>query len=268
MDSLLNNVENLLRHVAGQEILSRFGKLGPDDVHTKNGPFDVVTTADLESENRIREGLLKLIPESMVVGEEEAFKNPESLARLNGSAPVWLIDPLDGTGNFVKGKPCFAVICALVENGITQMGWIFDPITDVCIFVKRGCGVYLGDQQLFLKVTDLELSSMMGSLGEGLQKRLQNKPDRLNLGHLVRYHCVGREYMDLALGKLNFALYGGKMMPWDHAAGVLMVEEAGGYVRTIGNTEFYSPLRHGSGDHLLVTPDKKTFNSLNKLLFS
>jgi len=266
MDSLLPTVEDLLARVADQEILSRFNKLTELDIHYKDGRRDIVTTADLEAENRIREGLLKIMPDSVVIGEEDAFKNPDILNKLNGSTPVWLVDPVDGTRNFSNGKACFAVICALVVDGVTQMGWILDPVAGACIYSQKGHGTYLGEQKLNLNFEPDDLQSLTGSLGECIQERFKKSTADDVPERLVRYHCVGREYMDLALGKIHFALYGGKMMPWDHAAGVLMVQEAGGYARTINGERDYSPRRQGSEERLLIAPNASTFKSLLQLI--
>jgi len=265
MDSLVQDVEDLLRRVADDEILSRFGKLRPSDIHGKGLHGDKVTTADLEAENRIRDGLLKLLPGSVVVGEEDAYKSPEILARLHGKQPVWVVDPVDGTGNFAKSKPCFAVICALIEGGKTKMGWILDPVAGVCITACKGAGTYLAGQRLTINPPPGGLKSMTGSVGKGLQKRLEKRSKKGQPGRFVRYHCVGREYMDLALGKLHFALYGGKMMPWDHAAGVLLVTEAGGLAVTAKKNEPYSPLQNSLDTPLLIAPDASSFKALASL---
>jgi len=268
MDALVHNVEDLLRHVAEQEILSRFGQLQSEDIQTKAHARDVVTTADLEAENRLHEGLSKLLPDSTVIGEEDCFRNPDILERLNGDLPVWVVDPLDGTNNFAQGKPCFAMICALVEGGETQMGWIFDPIAGVCATTRRGEGVYLAGQKITIEPPET-LNRMTGSLGDGVRKRIQARKDAGESGlpqHLVRYHCCGREYLDLLLGKIHFALYGGKLMPWDHAAGVLMIEEACGYGRIHEDKSAYDPARIGAGKHLLLAPNEHTFDSLQEVL--
>jgi len=266
--SLIQKVESLLRHVAEQEILSRFKNLGEGDVTYKSDHGDVVTTADLEAENRIREGLLKLIPDSHVIGEEEAFNTPDIFEKLNDHKPVWIVDPVDGTRNFCDGKSCFAVICALVLDGETQMGWILDPVADACITAQKGKGAYLGPQKLTHSFVPDDISSMTGSVGECIQNRLKKRKDVTLPERFVRYHCVGREYMDLALGKIHFALYGGKMMPWDHAAGALMVEETGGFVRTVDGKRAYSPLRQGPEERLLIAPDERTFDLLVQTLTS
>ncbi len=266
MDSLVHDVEELLRHVAEQEILSRFNKLQPEDIHRKSERGDLVTTADLEAENRISDGLLKLVPDSVVVGEEGAFKSPEVLDKMGGDQAVWVVDPVDGTGNFAKGKACFAVMCALVEGGETQMGWILDPIAGACITTRKGQGTYLEGQRLTINAAALGVASMTGSVGEGIQRRLAKKPAKIRPERLLRYRCVGREYMDLVLGKLHFALYGGKMMPWDHAAGNLMVTESGGFARTIEGKQAYSPVHYGHGERLLIAPDAASFDALVPIL--
>ena len=269
MDALVHDVEELLRRVAEQEILSRFGKLERHEIHAKTSRHnDLVTTADLEAENRLVEGLTKLLPGSSVIGEEEAFRNPDILKRISSSdQPVWTVDPLDGTGNFAKGKPCFAMICALFEGGETQMGWILDPIAGVCATSRRGEGVYLSGQKLKIKSPEA-VTSMTGSLGDGMRKRVNERIENGETGlpqHLVRYHCCGREYLDLLLGKIHFALYGGRLMPWDHAAGTLMISEAHGYGRICQSKDEYDPASHGKGEQLLLAPDESSFDALQQL---
>lgn len=269
MDALVHDVESLLRHVAEEEILSRFKKLERDEIRAKSAhPRDLVTTADLEAENRLVEGLTRLIPESVVVAEEEASRHPEVLERISGDAPVWSVDPLDGTGNFAHGKPCFAMICALIEGGETQMGWIFDPIAGVCATVRRGEGVYLGGQKIVLD-TSVDIERMTGSLGHGMKKRLEKRKNANGAGwpqHVVRYHCCGREYLDMLVGKLHFIVYGGRLMPWDHAAGTLMIEEASGFARLRGDKSAYDPAHPHGGGELLLATSAGTFDELDRML--
>lgn len=250
--------------------MSRFGQLQRHEIQAKSHPGDVVTTADLEAENRLREGLSKLLPGSTVIGEEDAYRNPEILDRLSGDQPVWTVDPLDGTGNYAKGKPCFAMICALVQNGQTQMGWILDPVAGVCATAQRGKGAYLGEQKLTIAPQD-DLCKMTGSLGDGIRKRINARKDDGEKGlplHLVRYHCCGREYLDMLLGKIHFVLYGGRLMPWDHAAGDLMIAEAGGFGRMCHTKTPYDPTIQMEGKHLMFSPGENAFNALQQVLFN
>jgi fructose-1,6-bisphosphatase/inositol monophosphatase family enzyme len=268
MDSLMPAVEDLLRHVAEQEVMSRFGKLGEGDIRHKARQGDLVTVADLEAENRISAGLKKLLPDSVVVGEEGCHKSPDILEALSGKPPVWVVDPVDGTHNFAHGKPCFAVMCALIEGGETQMGWILDPISGACATAQLGHGAFVSGQKMTI-TNPGRLESLRGSVSERIQTRLKSRRQDGENGlpeHFVRYRCVGREYIDLALGKINFALYGGQMMPWDHAAGTLLVTEAGGFARTIGSKTPYDTINHGHGERLLIAPDEATFDALSPLL--
>ena len=268
MDSLLNPVEELLREVADREVMTRFRRLEQGDVRTKQRQGDLVTVADLEAEHHIRAGLKQILPSSHVVGEEAAYKKPEILDALGGDDPVWVVDPIDGTRNFATGKACFAVMCALVQKGETRLGWILDPISGACAVAEKGGGAFVSGHRRTIKDPDGP-DHLRGSLGEGVQKRLHKQYPSPPPGlprHYVRYHCVGREYMDFLLGKLHFGLYGGRLMPWDHAAGCLMVEEAGGFARTTNDKAPYSPQHHGHGERLLIAPSEDTFDTLCPLL--
>lgn len=270
LSALLPTVEKLIRRVADDEILSRFRHLKESDVHYKGASSDLVTTADWEAEDRIREGLLDILPGSCVIGEESAYQSPEILHRLNGSKPVWIVDPLDGTRNFAHAKPCFAVICALVENGETILGWILDPISGNCISVRKDYGAHIDGRKLTIQ-SALNIKDMCGSLSADVRERLEKRRAGSNIPtHFTRYHCVGREYMDLSLGKLHFALYGGKMWPWDHAAGALMVSEVGGTVRTLNSGLPYSPGDPGDthAERLLIAPDLETFAALKRMIIN
>jgi len=270
MDALLAPVEDLMRTVAQDEIMSRFGLLKRHEINSKSHARDLVTTADLESEHRLAQGLSALLDDSTVVGEEDCFRNREILDRLTKPQPVWVVDPLDGTHNFSQGKPCFAVICALVVGGETQMGWILDPVSGVCATVLRGGGVRINGQRRVIDAPP-QINQMTGSVGDGQRKRLQMTPPTKDFHrpqHLVRYHCCGREYIDMMVGKIHFVLYGGNLMPWDHCAGTLMVAEAGGYARMRDDKSPYDPTDKSTGRQLLLAPNEQTFETLDKILFS
>ncbi|MCW8915571.1 MAG: inositol monophosphatase [Magnetovibrio sp.] len=269
MNGLIRDVEELMRAVAKDEILSRFGQLHRHDIHAKDRPGDVVTVADLEAEVRLIEGLSNLLPDSTQVGEEECYRDPSVLKRLKGSKPVWTVDPLDGTNNFAKGKPCFAMICALVIDGKTEMGWILDPIADVCATAQRGKGVRIVDRKLTMDAPKA-IKDMTGSLGDMMRPKIQKRMKKGEPAlprHLIRHHCCGREYLDLLVGKLHFVHYGGKLMPWDHAAGVLMMEEVGAFARIRKGKEAYDPAVHGQGAELFIAPSEVAYDDLQQSLF-
>ncbi len=103
-----------IRETAQAEILPRFRLLRREDIREK-GPGDFVTLADLEAERQLTLRLGALLPGSVVLGEEAAAQDRGRFALLAGEAPVWVIDPVDGTANFARGQPGFAVIVALIE---------------------------------------------------------------------------------------------------------------------------------------------------------
>ncbi|HIJ39414.1 MAG TPA: inositol monophosphatase, partial [Rhodospirillaceae bacterium] len=113
-----NAVAKIINEVAEQAILPFFNRLSPDDVREKR-PGDLVTIADTTAERLLTERLTVLLPGSVVVGEESVAGDARTLELLSGTRPVWIIDPVDGTGNFAKGSPVFAVIVALVMKGQT-----------------------------------------------------------------------------------------------------------------------------------------------------
>jgi len=264
----LEDVISIVREAAYKEILPRFQKLKDHDIREKN-PGDLVTTADLESERHLKEELMKLLPGSIVVGEEETERKPELINRLLEGAPTWVLDPVDGTRNFAHGRSPFTVIVALCYQGETLAGWIYDPITDEMIWAYKGEGAYLRDKQLEkrlrLPVAPL-FEKMKGSLSSRIAKRLKNNPEMPQ--DISRVGCVGRDYMDLALGNLHFARYAYYLKPWDHAAGVLIHTESGGYGALVSRRTPYEATLDPSeaadkNEVLLFAPNQETWERLH-----
>ena len=132
-------VAKIIETVADEEILPRFGALREADIREKN-PGDLVTIADERSELRLEAALTGLLTGSVVVGEEGVAKDPAKLSRLNGESPVWIIDPLDGTRGFARGRNRFTVIVALAHQGRTVGGWIYHPLNRVMALAVTGEG--------------------------------------------------------------------------------------------------------------------------------
>src|SRR5258706_11851694 len=130
---LLNQLGEVLRDVAQREIAPRFLKLQPSDVVGKpsaEDPGDLVTAADGAAEAELTLRLPELVPGSSVVGEEAVAADPSVLERLRGAAPVWVVDPLDGTKNFAAGHGPFGTMVVLVERGELLVSGIYLPETD------------------------------------------------------------------------------------------------------------------------------------------
>ncbi len=119
-------VQRFVEETAAEEIMVRFRRLAEHEIRAKEGG-ELVTAADIASEARLTRLLQDYLPGSLVVGEEGTSERPEVLELLQGAGPVWLIDPVDGTGNFAAGRPTFAVMVALVEKGVILASWIHEP---------------------------------------------------------------------------------------------------------------------------------------------
>ena len=256
-----------LREVAAAEVLPRFRALQTHEISEK-ASGDLVTTADLESERALEAALTDLLPGSVAVGEEAAEHDPEVLAALSGTSPVWLIDPVDGTHNFAHGIPRFALIVALVCDGRTRAGWILDPVNDrLAVAEEGGGGAWLDGARLRVP-RGVAVEAMNGSLARRLRERLAERREKGEAGlpaSVVRYRCVGLEYMDLAGGALHFARYGGRLKPWDHAAGVLLHGESGGYARLGDGERDYTPAEGVVQELLLLAPEETAWHTLHRL---
>ncbi len=121
------HVEEILQSCADKYILPRFKSLEAHEIRTKSSPEDLVTDADIETEEELIRLLPKLIPGSVVIGEEGVSKDETLLNALKDDEKViWVVDPVDGTRNFTKGDNYFCTMVALVSKGETVQSWIYD----------------------------------------------------------------------------------------------------------------------------------------------
>jgi fructose-1,6-bisphosphatase/inositol monophosphatase family enzyme len=237
---MIDKVEALLREAAARAILPRFRALETHEVEEK-APGELVTAADREAEQIIEAGLKVLRPEALVVGEEAVAADPALLAKILGAAEVWLIDPLDGTAHFAAGRAPFAVMVALVRAGETVAAWMFDPLADTMHVAERGAGAFIDGRRMHATPDCPPLAAMRGAilrrfLKPEVRARLEPK-ERLLAAVLPGFMCAGREYPAVVAGEQHFALFQ-RMLPWDHAPGVLFVEEAGGRARRLDGSAY------------------------------
>jgi fructose-1,6-bisphosphatase/inositol monophosphatase family enzyme len=217
----------LMQETAAAELLPRFRNLAKDDVRHKR-PGDVVTVADVASEQRLASGLAKILPGVPVVGEE-AVENDAGLLALIGrpGESCWIVDPLDGTGNFAAGRDIFAMIVCLVRDRETIAGWILDVPNGRMAIALKGQGATLDGRPVRLEKKRRPPSGFIGFKVRKEFDRQLAPSQRQRLGGLTSLNCAGREYVELLGGHRDFSLYR-RTKPWDHAAGALMVGEAGG----------------------------------------
>ena len=256
-------VTTLLQEAAAEEVLPRFQALAEGDVRDKGGG-ELVTVADEAVEKRLTRGLADLLPGSGVVGEEAVAADPSILTGVDDERPYWLIDPVDGTANFAAGRPTFAVMVALVVGRKTVMSWIHDPLGGRTAVAELGAGAWLNGERL-LASTPASEAQLRGTLhtgrygGRDLDKRVQ--PLRERLGAIRSLRCAGHEYLRLASGEMNYSLFT-KLMPWDHAPGVLLFREAGGIVRLLDGTYYDAPIVKGAP--LLCASDETIWERLRR----
>lgn len=222
-----SRVADLIRETAAAELLPRFRNLSKDDVRQKR-PDDFVTVADVASEQRLASGLAKILPGVPVVGEE-AVEEDAGLLDLIGrpGEMCWIVDPLDGTANFAEGKATFAVIVALVADGRTVGGWIFDVPSGRMAMALAGQGVTLDGAAVAWTPSGGPPSGFVGYRIRKAFERQLPAVRRHRIGPVSTLRCAGVEYLEILAGRATFSIYR-RTKPWDHAAGALMLAEAGG----------------------------------------
>jgi len=235
-------VTGIIREGAEKYILSCYKKLKDGDVEEKTGPRDLVTKADKECEAYLEEVLPKLIKGSVVIGEEGVSEGRTSLEAMQENTKIiWVVDPVDGTINFVNQTGKFAVLVALVHKGATIGGWIHDPTSGQTIVAESGGGSRLDGKRLMLSQDAVQLNQIEGFADlQFFKPEVATEINRLRplVKQIHGYACAAHEYWDIATGKSHFVMFThGK--PWDHLAGVLAIEEAGGKVKTTKGERYY-----------------------------
>ncbi|MBC2777724.1 inositol monophosphatase family protein [Parasphingopyxis marina] len=220
-------VLSLLQDTAQAVVMPRFQSLAAHEIAEKS-PGEIVTVADREAEEMLSEGLLAILPEARIVGEESAEENPGLLEGLD-KGMVWIVDPIDGTSNFSEGKAPFALMIALLADGETEAGWMFDPVTGRICHAHRRHGAFVEGDRIVSQATRSERPKTalgMQFMDEARRTEFAGRAEgKLDLVAIPR--CAGEQYPRLVLGQHDIALFE-RILPWDHAPGALFVEEAGG----------------------------------------
>ncbi|WP_371618690.1 inositol monophosphatase [Streptomyces sp. NBC_00454] len=236
----LSAVDEAVRKAAAIEIMPRFRQLADHEVDQKSGPHDLVTDADRKAEEYLTAELTRILPGSAVVGEEAVHADPAVYGALRGDAPVWIVDPVDGTRQFVHGDPAFCTLVALAHRGEILASWTFAPALEEMSTAVRGQGAY---------VNGVRISS--GSPEPGAELRVATahplyttEEDRRILARLevpgvTSRPCgsAGLEYLRVARGEMDGLAFNWPSA-WDHAAGLLLVAEAGGAQSTVDRVPF------------------------------
>ncbi len=252
-----------LQETAAEDVLPRFRDLAEHQVMEKE-PGDLVTIADLDAEKRLTRLLTDHVPGSLVVGEEAVHGDPEMLANLETETDLWIIDPVDGTQNFAEGKPPFAIVVAYLHGGKTRGAWLHDPVSGDTAVAEEGSGAWIGDERLTAARGGAidAMSGLINSNAYGREFRDVVRPKKQAFGEILRYGCAAFAYRMLATGRHHFSVYN-RLWPWDHAAGVLLHAEAGGYTARVDRIP-YRPIDRAQG--LLSAPDRETWDRIDAFL--
>ena len=259
----------VLRAASRAEILPRFRKLAPDAVRAKSGPYDLVTVADEAAEALITQGLSRLFPDALVVGEEAAAADPGLLERLAEADFAIVVDPIDGTSNYAAGVPLFGVMAAVVCGGEVVASVIHDPISDDTAVAVLGQGAWSeaadGSRQTLKAAAPDDPARMTGNaswryLPPPLRERVARNLPRV--AGSWDYRCAAHEYRVLAAGHCHFLIFN-RLMPWDHLPGWLLHREAGGYGAHFDGSPYRSTDLDGG---LLYAPDRHSWEALRRLL--
>jgi myo-inositol-1(or 4)-monophosphatase len=216
-----------------------FGEVENLQVSMK-GPADFVSAADQRAEKIIKEELLTARPDYCFHGEEGG--------RIEGTdkTHVWYVDPLDGTTNFLHGIPQFAISIGLEREGVIVAGLVYNPISDEMFTAERGKGAFLNDRRLRVagrsKLSEAVVACGLPHLGRGdlALFRREFSIVQEQVAGLRRFGAAALDLAFVAAGRYD-AYWERGLSPWDMAAGILLVREAGGYVTDLtGNDAMFA----------------------------
>lgn len=192
----------------------------------RKGHQDLVSNADRDLETLVREAIAAEFPEDGIVGEEHAD-------HAGASGHVWVIDPIDGTANFVRGIPAWCVVIACASEGRTAVGVIHEPCTGETFYARRGGGAFMNGRPIRVSPA---ASLSEAAVGTGFS----NRREAGNITHLIAsLFEAGGIFFRNASGALMLAYVGAgrllgyceeHMNAWDCIAGLLIIEEAGGMI--------------------------------------
>ncbi len=206
--------------------------------HTRKDDGSLFTEADIAAQRALETRLRALSP-FPVLGEE---MDEAAHLRLweSGADGLWCVDPIDGTTNFVRGLPFFAMSVALLQEGRPVLGVVYDPQADECFHAERGRGAFVDGLRLPIKTPPAELRRTIAGvdfkrLPRALAGRLAAQhpySSQRNLGSSTLDWCY------LAAGRFQVYVHGGQKL-WDYAAGCLILQEAGGTVGSLETDDFW-----------------------------
>lgn len=253
MSAMLKAVIAAVKLVAAEEIMPRYMKVA----HRRKSDGSLCTEADTASQLALTKKLQAIL-NVPVLGEEMHAAEQHAIWQA-GNDGLWCIDPIDGTSNFVHGLPYFAVSVALLREGKSVLGVVYDPVADEAFAAEKGKGAFLNGEVMIVRDTAETLDQALASVD---MKRLSTKL----VGQLAiqppyssqrNFGASALDWCYTAAGRYDVYLHGGQKL-WDYAAGTLVLWETGGYACCIENDDF------SQGDiwqrSVIAARDKKLFD--------
>ena len=242
----------------GRQLLKDFTEVEQLQVSTK-GPGDFVTRADRQAEETIREDLMEARPSYGFLGEEGA--------EIAGEDPTrrWVVDPLDGTTNFLHGLPHWAVSIALEHKGKIVAGVVYDPVKDEMFYAEKGQGAFMNESRIRVSARHRMVDSIFAT-GMPWAGRT-DLPDTLqDLARILpatsgvrRFGAASLDLAYVAAGRYE-GFWERRLQPWDIAAGIIIVQEAGGLLEPI------NPEGDALQDGALLCANEAIFSAFAKVV--
>ena len=236
---------------AGRSLLHDFNEVEQLQISRK-GPADFVSIADKQAENILKEELLKIKPDAGFIGEESEAHNPKSDEK-------WIVDPLDGTHNFLHGVPHFAISVAWLSEGKIQIGVIYEPASGDIYTAEAGNGAFMNRKRIRVSKRD-EIEYTL--LEADMKAEARKLPIMERLPSYVSLRSKGSVALSmayLASGKID-ASWWCNVKPWDVAAGLVLIQEAGGFCSSFDG----EPYKLGSQQ--ILNTNAQIHNTIVKLM--
>ena len=269
-NKLLNYISALMIEVNKLVILKYYKDLESRQISTKASEDDFVTIADKESEEFIVRKLVGFLNINHYIGEETSYLNKNEYKSKKYQSLSWVIDPIDGTKNYIKGKKEFCSMISLISNAVPIATFIFYPLKDLLVYAFKGFGAYSINTKTKkitnLKIQTTNISNILGSGGtkgieeplrQSVLKNLKKHTNRLFIG------SAGIETIMLASNEIQFVFHG-RVTPWDHSPLDLITKEAGGCVYMANNKTVFNAFSEGP---IIAASNDQIWQSIRDLAF-
>ena len=247
---------------AAKPLMRDFGEIENLQV-SKKGPGDFVTNADKRTEKIIMDVLTESKPDVSFITEESGMIENSSQKKF------WVIDPIDGTTNFLKGIPHFAISVAYMENNEIKSGIVFDPIKNEMFVAEKGLGSFLNNKRIRVSKQKILKDAIIVTGGPNFSSKIKNKTfeeyvefsKKLD-SPIRKLGCAALDVAYIACGRLD-GFWHNELNLWDVGAGAIILKEAGGYIEYIHDKPTDVFKRKVLASNYLIHEDMKKHLNLN-----